>query len=590
MPVGVTRADPLLPPVIERRRGRHNSDGAWARFSSAARPALDESPSAAEVVGRKRSYSAAETFLCVFNADRQIRGEPMDDDATLLRRFVEERSEPDFRAFVERRFNFVYAAAMRSVGGDAHLAQEVAQNVFIDAARKARGLAARPSLLGWLCVSTRFAAAAVLRARSRRAKHEQNAAMNEVRGPEIAWDELRPIIDQALAELPEYDREAILLRFFEDQNYAGVAAGLGLGENAARMRVERALEKLRGRLARRGITSTGAALGLVLASQPAVAAPTGMATIVASTSLAAVATSGALGTTGLLRLIHFMNTGKLAIATVGLCLAVGLGDYWGSRRPASALVAANAAQLDSLHATVADLTRENGRLKAELTSRSASRREVTGKASNGGDNANSPSTTLVPGSLEVLKLLADLQQKKLLQPSLMFLDRLGKVDGSFAQLFALTPDEQDRMQQLVDATRGKLAALEQANAKITRDRKGDIVISVHPFPAEGGKVYDATMSGIGEILGPERNDAFQKIAAPQVETMLGKFGAADRTYTFGYNETSPTPYTIQDKIVQDTPGNHDDYITTRQFPTYDQLAASIGPIVNALPSDYKRSK
>ena len=62
----------------------------------------------------------------------------MNEDPALLRRFADENSEAAFRELVERRIDFVYATALRQVGGDAHLAQEVAQSVFLDLARKAR--------------------------------------------------------------------------------------------------------------------------------------------------------------------------------------------------------------------------------------------------------------------------------------------------------------------------------------------------------------------------------------------------------------------------------------------------------------------
>lgn len=105
----------------------------------------------------------------------------MNEDAELLRRFTEENSEAAFRELVQRRIDFVYAAALRQVGGDTHLAQEVAQNVFIDLGRKARALASRPTIAGWLYTSVRFAAAKALRSRARRLTHETEAhAMNEI--------------------------------------------------------------------------------------------------------------------------------------------------------------------------------------------------------------------------------------------------------------------------------------------------------------------------------------------------------------------------------------------------------------------------
>jgi DNA-directed RNA polymerase specialized sigma24 family protein len=93
------------------------------------------------------------------------------DDVTLLRRFVAERSDTAFRELVAQRIQFVYAAARRQVGGDEQLVNEIVQNVFLDLARKAQSLVARPSLAGWLFTSTRFAASKALRSRARRLAH-----------------------------------------------------------------------------------------------------------------------------------------------------------------------------------------------------------------------------------------------------------------------------------------------------------------------------------------------------------------------------------------------------------------------------------
>ena len=95
--------------------------------------------------------------------------------------------------------------------------------------------------------------------------------------PHEAWQRIQPVLDDALHELKEADREALVLRFLEDRPLREVGTRLGLKENAARMRVDRALDKLRGLLAKRGITSTAAALAVVLAEQAGVAAPAGLA-------------------------------------------------------------------------------------------------------------------------------------------------------------------------------------------------------------------------------------------------------------------------------------------------------------------------
>lgn len=241
----------------------------------------------------------------------------MSDDSALLRRYAEDRSQAAFADLVRGHLGLVYSAALRTVGGDAHLAQDVAQMVFTDLARKASALADRPRLAGWLHTSTRFAAAKVVRAEQRRRAREQEAqTMQETlreSDPSPDWERIRPVLDAALGELGELDREAVLLRFFEGRPLAEVGARLALTETAARSRVDRALDKLRTLLERRGVSSTTAALGLVLANQAGVAAPAGLA---ASVMSAALASGTAVTAAGWAAAFMSMNKIQLGLAAV----------------------------------------------------------------------------------------------------------------------------------------------------------------------------------------------------------------------------------------------------------------------------------
>jgi len=135
---------------------------------------------------------------------------------------------------------------------------------------------------------------------------------------QVDWERIRPILDEALAELDERDREAILLRYLGGCDYAQVGAELELSDNAARMRVDRAVEKLRTLLARRGATSTAAALSLALANQAVVAAPAG---------LAATVTGAAIAGAGTTATVTFMSLTKLQIGFAGVVLVTGAGIY-----------------------------------------------------------------------------------------------------------------------------------------------------------------------------------------------------------------------------------------------------------------------
>jgi RNA polymerase sigma factor (sigma-70 family) len=212
--------------------------------------------------------------------------------------------------------------ALRRVGGDTHLAEDVAQRVFADLALKASSLSHHPALAGWLFTSARFVAAKTVRSERRRRTHEQEAlTMQEFEKDatsEVSWDELRPILDDMIGELGETDRVAILLRFFDQRPFAVVGAKLGLSENSARMRVDRAIGKLRTRLARRGVRSTAAALSLALGSQAGAAVPGELAGAITGSALANVAAASS----SFISRILIMR--KLTLGIVSLFVGTGI--------------------------------------------------------------------------------------------------------------------------------------------------------------------------------------------------------------------------------------------------------------------------
>ena len=245
----------------------------------------------------------------------------MPDDAQLLRRYAEDRAEDAFAELVRRHLHLVYFAALRRVGGDTHLAEDIAQGVFTALARRAASLTDHPSLDGWLYTTTRNVAVQAQRTERRRQAREQEVytmqGISSELHSEADWERLRPVIDDAMDALSELDREAILLRFFADRPFAEVGEKLAISENAARMRAERALDKLRALLAQRGITSTAVALGVVLANQAGAVVPAGLAASVTGIALAGVSTT-ALGSTVALKTLSFMSTAKLTLGIVGV--------------------------------------------------------------------------------------------------------------------------------------------------------------------------------------------------------------------------------------------------------------------------------
>ena len=263
----------------------------------------------------------------------------MISDRELLQRFAAEGSESAFRELVERHINVVYATALRRVGRDAHAADDVTQRVFSALARKAASLGDVTSLTGWLYVSTRFAAAEWVRGQRRRRHYEQEAHMANELNADAPFPaaSVEPFLDEVLEQLEERDRDAILLHYFEGLTFPEVGAALSLTADAARMRVNRALERVRTQLESRGITSTSAALATALAAQSAFAAPATLAqTVIAQALQGASATGAAAASPSPSPLLSVLPIGGIVVI-VAVALAVAGRD---SEAAASATPAA----------------------------------------------------------------------------------------------------------------------------------------------------------------------------------------------------------------------------------------------------------
>jgi RNA polymerase sigma factor (sigma-70 family) len=241
----------------------------------------------------------------------------MMDSQKLLTDYVNTGSEAAFRELVACYLNLVYSTAVRLLGGDARLAEDVAQTVFVDLARLAKGLPGDVKLGGWLHRHTCYVAAKTLRGERRRQSRERQAIEMNVLPDHSQGrlNEVAPILDEAINQLRAADRTAVLLRFYEQLDFSSIARALGTSEAAAQKRVARALKRLHGLLKRRGVTLSIAALGTALACEAVTAAPVELA---ASISGAAVA-SAAKGTGSLITILKLMAATKLktsGIATI----------------------------------------------------------------------------------------------------------------------------------------------------------------------------------------------------------------------------------------------------------------------------------
>jgi RNA polymerase sigma factor (sigma-70 family) len=282
-------------------------------------------------------------------------------DVELISDYARNGSDSAFTELVRRHIDLVYSAALREAHGNAALAQDITQAVFSELARKAARLSRHPALAGWLYTSVRLVGANCRRADERRQRRELEAQeMNELLSPDPsdpAWQQIRPVLDDAMHELNDADRTAVVLRFFQDRSLKEVGQVLGLNENAARMRVDRALEKLRAVLAQRGISSTASGLAAMIVAGAVLSAPSGLAAVVATSALA-----GTAATSTTFTLIKFMTMTKLKISAVSaLVVAAVAVPVWQETRVKH--FAAENSQLKERVAALPGLQQEVDRLR-----------------------------------------------------------------------------------------------------------------------------------------------------------------------------------------------------------------------------------
>jgi RNA polymerase sigma factor (sigma-70 family) len=253
-------------------------------------------------------------------------------DMNLVREYATRQSENAFAALVSRYTNLVYSAALRQVR-DPQLAAEVTQAVFVILARKAASLGARTILPSWLYRTAGYVSRSALKREFRRQHREQEAYMQSIlqeKPDDASWEQMSPLLDEAMLRLGSADRDALVLRFFEGRSVSEVASALGASDAAARKRIDRAMDKLRKFFLKRGIASTATVIAGVISAHSVQAAPSALAgKIAAGASVqGAAAGSSALSLIkGALKLMAWAQAKTVvAIGATGVVLAVGAGS------------------------------------------------------------------------------------------------------------------------------------------------------------------------------------------------------------------------------------------------------------------------
>jgi RNA polymerase sigma factor (sigma-70 family) len=290
------------------------------------------------------------------------------DDMALVREYAQSNSEQAFATLASRHVNLVYSVALRQVR-DPHLAEEITQSVFIILAGKAKSLSPKTILSGWLCRTARYVSANTLSIQRRRQFREQEAHMESILNkPEPGvWNQIAPLLDEALNCLGEKEHDAVVLRFFDGKELKQVGAAMGTTEDAARMRVNRGVEKLRDFFTKKGVTLSATAITGAVAANSVQAAPVGLAATITAgalsgttiTTTAVIAATKAIG----------MTTLQKTIITATLAAAVGTGIY-------EARKASNAwAEVETLKQHQAGQIQQLARERDDATSRVAGLQE-----------------------------------------------------------------------------------------------------------------------------------------------------------------------------------------------------------------------
>lgn len=469
-------------------------------------------------------------------------------DNELLRRYVLEGAEAEFKTLVERHVGMVYSAAFRQVN-DPALAQDVTQKVFVALARRAVWLTGHPSLAGWLYRTAIHYACHEYRANQRRRHREQLALElgTTMKADSSALADLTSVLDEALIELRPADREALVLRFFARKSLREVGEALGVREDAAQKRVAKALDALAKAFRRRGFRIAGtAAVVLVLQQASVGAVPAGLAASACSAALSAGLSFplGAIASP----LLKIVNMTK--VQTAALCVAVAIVPVsyeWNAASQAAQTSEELARQLDGLRADT--LRREQDQARAETEVAGLRRRLALPSVG----QSNVATIAQEENLFAWNEQSPYLRLPKPLLPRLQFGEfaarpgRDGKievyqlpsmtVDGTpspaLEAALGLSGQESDWLRRLSRSTFGELHRLIETHSQWEEKPFGNqgkaIEMNTAAFKEEGTRLRDQFRQQLESTLGSERAEAFWHQAEPVFRDTLNDFGYYKRS-------------------------------------------------------------
>jgi RNA polymerase sigma factor (sigma-70 family) len=202
-------------------------------------------------------------------------------DQELLHSFVKEKTDAAFAELVRRHQDMVFSACFRRLGHFQH-AQDAAQQTFLRLVLKAASLLNHSCLGGWLYRTANLEAGSLMKKEANRRKYEQVMTDQPISHQPTATDERLAGLDEAMLDLKNADRNALVLRFFEGRSLREVGEAFGSTEEAARKRVSRALEQLAGLMRERGATACTAVTLTTLLAGTTHAAPAALLPAVAT--------------------------------------------------------------------------------------------------------------------------------------------------------------------------------------------------------------------------------------------------------------------------------------------------------------------